>query len=61
MVRNEWNGAFILHNAPTSSIKPYCFAYDLDQLVEKGLYFINTFKATAAKHLTTFNEHVLDL
>ena len=37
-----------------------CYAYDLDQLAEKGLFFINSFKTTAPKHLTTFNDHVLE-
>lgn len=56
----EWNGSYYLHNASTSSFLPYCYAYDLDQLVEKGLYFIDKFKSDPAKHLTTFNDHVLE-
>lgn len=56
----EWNGAFYLHNASTSSYLPYCYAYDLDQLVEKGLFFIDKFKSAPAQHLTTFNDHVLE-
>jgi len=56
----EWNGAYYLHNATTSTYLPYCYAYDLDQIVEKGLYFIDKFKSTPAQHLTTFNDHVLE-
>ena len=37
-----------------------CYAYDLDKLVEKGLYFVNKFPTGPAKHLTTFNDHVLE-
>jgi len=59
-LENEWNGSYYLHNASTSSFIPYCYAYDLDQLVEKGLYFIDKFKSDPAKHLTTFNDHVLE-
>jgi ribonucleoside-triphosphate reductase (formate) len=59
-LENEWNGFYYLHNAPTSSYIPYCYAYDLDQVVEKGLYFIDKFKSTPAQHLTTFNDHVLE-
>lgn len=59
-LESEWNGDYYLHNAPTSSYIPYCYAYDLDQIVEKGLYFIDKFKSTPAKHLTTFNDHVLE-
>lgn len=56
----EWNGSLYLHDASTSSFLPYCFAYDLDQLVEKGLFFVENFKANPAQHLTTFNDHVLE-
>lgn len=54
----EWNGAFYLHDAYDSSFKPYCFAYDLEDLVNKGLYFINNFNAEPPKHLTTFTDFV---
>lgn len=37
-----------------------CFAYDLDDLVEKGMFFIDHFGAKPAKHLDTFNSHVLE-
>jgi len=57
---DEYNGVFYLHNAATSTFKPYCFAYDLDEVVEKGLFFINKFKSKPAQHLTTFNDHVLE-
>lgn len=59
-LENEWNGSFYLHNAPTSSYLPYCYAYDLDLVVEKGLFFIDKFKSKPAQHLTTFNDHVLE-
>lgn len=59
-LENEWNGTFYLHNASTSTYIPYCFAYDLDSLVEKGLFFIDKFKSTSAQHLTTYNDHVLE-
>ena len=57
---NEWSGALLMHDAHTSSFLPYCYAYDLDEVVNKGLFFINRFKAKPAKHLTTFNDHVLE-
>ena len=59
-LEEEYNGCFYMHDAASVSLMPYCFAYDLDGLVEKGLYFINNFKSRAAKHLTTFNDHVLE-
>lgn len=59
-LEGEWNGEFYLHNSSTASFMPYCYAYDLDKLVEKGLYFINKFKTGAPQHLTTYNDHVLE-
>ena len=59
-LEGEWNGEFYLHNSSTASFIPYCYAYDLDKLVEKGLYFINKFKTAPCQHLTTFNDHVLE-
>lgn len=56
----EWNGTFYLHNAHTASFIPYCFAYDLNDLVEKGMFFVEQFGASPAKHLDTFNSHVLE-
>ena len=48
-----------MHDADTSTFKSYCFAYDLKDLAEKGLYFIGgTFNAQPAKHLTTFVDFV---
>lgn len=54
----EWNGESYLHDAPTSSFLSYCFAYDLEDLVNKGLYFIQNFNATPPKHLTTYMDFV---
>lgn len=59
-LEDEWTGAQYLHDGSSVSFKPYCYAYDLDKLVEKGLYFVNKFPTGPAKHLTTFNDHVLE-
>ena len=59
-LEGDWNGQYYLHNSATASFVPYCYAYDLEKLVEKGLFFINKFKTGAPKHLTTFNDHVLE-
>lgn len=50
----EWIGALYMHDANTSTFKSYCFAYDLKDLAEKGLYFIEGRNAKPAKHLITF-------
>lgn len=54
----EWNKTLGLHDAHTSTMIPYCFAYDLKDLAEKGLYFIENFNAQPAQHLATFVDFV---
>lgn len=56
----EWNGALYMHDAHNASMVHYCYAYDLDEVVAKGLFFISRFKTKPAQHLTTFNDHVLE-
>lgn len=55
---NEYNGAFYLHDASSTSLLPYCYAYDLEDLATKGLFFIASFKTGPAHHLSTFIHHV---
>ena len=37
-----------------------CFAYDLEDLVNKGLFFVDDFKSEAPKHLLTYTRDVLE-
>ena len=57
-LENEWDGHFYLHDAASSTYVPYCFAYDLEGLVNKGLYFIENFNAQPPKHLETYTDFV---
>lgn len=57
-LKNEWDGHFYLHDAASSTMKPYCFAYDIEDLVTKGLYFIDRFNAQPPKHLVTYTDFV---
>lgn len=58
-LRADWIGQLYMHDADTSTLKHYCFAYDLRDLAEKGLFFIGApFNAKAPKHLTTFIDFV---
>lgn len=57
-LRAEWVGQLYMHDANTTSFKHYCFAYDLKDLAEKGLYFIEGRNAEPAKHLSTFVDFV---
>ena len=59
-LRMEWIGFLYMHDANTTSFKHYCFAYDLKDLAEKGLYFIEGRNAKPAKHLTTFVKFVTE-
>lgn len=54
----EWNGAFYLHDFYSTTLKSYCFAYDLKPVVDKGLFFVNRFNAQPPKHLTTYTDFV---
>lgn len=57
-IQNEWDGHFYLHDAASSTLKSYCYAYDLERLVNEGLYFIDNFNNQPPKHLVTFTDFV---
>lgn len=57
-LRSEWVGYFYLHDAASSTFVPYCYAYDLEKLATKGLWFIDNFNNCPPKHLTTFTDFV---
>lgn len=57
---NEWLGYFYLHDAYNSSFKSYCWAGDLDKVVENGLFFIEGFNPKPPKHLTTYTDFVAE-
>ena len=57
-LEDEWIGRFYLHDAASSTFVPYCYAYDLENLVEKGLFFIDNFNSQPPKHLTTYTDFV---
>ena len=59
-LEEEWNGASYLHDAYSASFKPYCFAYTLEDLVNRGLFFVTDFKSEAPKHLMTYVRDVLE-
>lgn len=55
----EWIGQLYMHDGDTSTFKHYCFAYDLQELAEKGLYFLSdNFNPKPPKHLVTFVDFV---
>lgn len=58
-IKREWIGQQYLHDGDTSTFKHYCFAYDLKDLAEQGLYFLkDSFNPKPPKHLITFVDFV---
>lgn len=56
----EYSGAFYLHDAPSSTYVPYCYAYDLSRLAKEGLFFLDDYNNQPPKHLTTFLDDVIE-
>ena len=56
----EYDGHLYLHDKSSTSFISYCFAYDLKDLAEKGLFFLDngTFNPKAPKHAETFVDFV---
>ena len=54
----EWIKALYMHDADTSTYIHYCFAYDLRDVAEQGLFFLNHFNAEPPRHLSTFVDFV---
>lgn len=54
----EWIGKLYLHDANSSTFKSYCFAYDLKDLAEQGLFWQENFNFEPPKHLGTFVDFV---
>ena len=54
----EWTKALYMHDADTSTFVHYCFAYDLKDLAENGLFFLDGFNNEPPQHLETFIDFV---
>lgn len=59
-LETEYNGGFYLHDAPTTTYVPYCYAYDLTRLATEGLFFLKNYNNKPPKHLTTFIDDVIE-
>lgn len=57
-LQNEWVGKLYMHDSHSTTFVHYCFAYDLKDIAEKGLFFLQNFNAEPAKHLVTFVDFV---
>lgn len=56
----EFGPYLYLHDAPTSTYFPYCYAYDLSRLAKEGLFFIENYNNEPPKHLQTFLDDVIE-
>ena len=60
-LETEYKGGFYLHDFPSTTYIPYCYAYDLGRLAREGLFFLhNNYNAKPPKHLTTFLDDVVE-
>lgn len=59
-LETEYNGGFYLHDAPSTTYLPYCYAYDLTRLATEGLFFLKNYNNQPPKHLTTFLDDVIE-
>lgn len=54
------NGEIYEHDSHLSSYVPYCFAFSVKPIVDRGLFFLDEMKANSPKHWDTFNHHILE-
>ena len=60
IIEELWNYSIYLHDFDTSTFYPYCFAYDIKDIAEKGLFFIEDYKAEPARHLDSFIQILME-
>ena len=49
-----------MHDFNTATFISYCFAYDIQDIVEKGLFFIDNYNAKPPKHLDSFVQILME-
>lgn len=59
-LETEYTGGFYLHDFPSTTYVPYCYAYDLSRLAREGLFFLKNYNSQPPKHLTTFVDDVIE-
>ena len=55
-----WNYAIYMHDFNTATFISYCFAYDIKDIVEKGLFFIENYNARPPQHLDSFVQILME-
>ena len=59
-LETEYTGGFYLHDFPSTTYVPYCYAYDLTRLATEGLFFLKNYNSQPPQHLTTFIDDVIE-
>jgi ribonucleoside-triphosphate reductase len=59
-LKTEYLGGFYLHDFPSTTYVPYCYAYDLGRLAQEGLFFLDNYNHQPPNHLTTFFDDVIE-
>ena len=59
-LETEYAGGFYLHDFPSTTYVPYCYAYDLSRLATEGMFFLKNYNSQPPKHLTTFIDDVIE-
>lgn len=54
------NGEIYEHDSHNTSLKPYCFAFSISEIVNRGLFFLDEMKADSPKHWDTYNHQTLE-
>ena len=60
MMELLWNYGLYLHDFDSTTFYSYCFAYDIKDIAEKGLFFIDGYNAEPAKHLDSFIQILME-
>ena len=60
IIEQLWNYSLYLHDFDTSTFYGYCFAYDIKDIVERGLFFIEGYNAEPPKHLDSFIQILME-
>ena len=60
IIEELWNYSLYMHDFDTSTFYSYCFAYDIKDIVERGLFFIDGYNAQPPRHLDSFIQILME-
>lgn len=59
-LEEQISGGLYMHDGVSASFKPYCYSFSLDEVANKGLFFMEQMSAKKPKHLNTWINHVCE-